>query len=391
MDFWDRADQGTGAYTNQICNIDPHYGNALVHLGTITSNMTISLPETVTWYNNATITNGSSCVTDGAKRDREVWPGDMSVALPSIFVSTNDLVSVKNSLDALLALQNATTGMMPYAGYPFSDLGIVSFTYHLYSLIGISYYYQYTGDLEYLRSNWEHFTRGLAWSLSYIDSSGMMNVTSSADWLRVGMGGHVSISVPITSLVSNNPSEHRSKRHPILHSQPRYLTRYSLKRHHIRHLLVQHSCHLENSSKHSPLEHHHKPLHRQRNNHPITTRRQRLGHKSKPNSILLTKHPNIHRPQIKMGTLRRTRPRSRNSTNNIPIHLLIRTRSSLPLLLPVISTPTHPHAMGIHAQRSPHDELNIHRRLRGGWKSALRSLQQRRASLARAWLGDWTY
>ncbi|RDW95315.1 six-hairpin glycosidase-1 [Coleophoma crateriformis] len=179
-----------GAYTNQICNIDPNYGNALVHLGSITSADNISLPETVTWYNNATIANGSSVITDGAKRDREIWPGDMSVAVPSIFVSTNDLESVKNSLNSLLSLQNATTGMLPYAGIPFSDLGIVSFTYHLYSLIGISYYYQYTGDVAYLQSVWPVFTKGLGWSLGFIDSTGLMNVTSGADWLRVGMGGH---------------------------------------------------------------------------------------------------------------------------------------------------------------------------------------------------------
>ena len=184
-----------GAYTNQLCNIDPQYGDAQVHLGVINSTMNISLPQTDTWYNNATITNGSSCVTDGAKRDRLVWPGDLSVSFPSIFVSTNDLYSVRNSLDSLLLIQNATTGMLPYAGVPFSDLGIVSFTYHLYSLIGISYYYQFSGDLTQLQSDWPHFTKGLAWSLSYIDSSGMMNVTSPADWLRIGMGGHVSDTI----------------------------------------------------------------------------------------------------------------------------------------------------------------------------------------------------
>jgi hypothetical protein len=121
------------------------------------------------------------------------------VSFPSIFVSTNDLSSVQNSLNSLLALQNASTGMLPYAGYPFNDLGIVSFTYHLYSLIGISYYYQYSGDLTYLQSVWSNFTRGLGWSLSYIDSSGLMNVTSAADWLRVGMGGHVrTLDLPST-------------------------------------------------------------------------------------------------------------------------------------------------------------------------------------------------
>ncbi len=120
----------------------------------------------------------------------------MSVALPSIFVSTNDMDSVKNSLNSLLALQNKT-GQLPYAGYPFDQLGIVSFTYHLYSLIGISYFYQYSGDYDYLESVWHHFTSGIAWSLGFIDDSGLMNVTSNADWLRVGMGGHVSLPSPV--------------------------------------------------------------------------------------------------------------------------------------------------------------------------------------------------
>jgi hypothetical protein len=140
-------------------------------------------------------------MTDGAKRDREVWPGDMSVALPSVFVSTNDLESVRNALNSLVSLQNVTTGQMPYAGFPFNDLGIVSFTYHLYTLIGISYYHQYSGDVAYLKSQWGNFKSGLAWSLNYIDQTGLMNVTSDADWLRVGMGGHVTNTFSNTSRI----------------------------------------------------------------------------------------------------------------------------------------------------------------------------------------------
>jgi hypothetical protein len=117
----------------------------------------------------------------------------MAISLPGIFASTNDLISVKNPITSLLVLQDETTGMLPYAGIPFSILTghPVSFTYHLYSLIGISYYYKYSGDLEYVQSTWSNFTKGLAWSLSFIDDSGLMEVTSPNDWLRFGMGGHV--------------------------------------------------------------------------------------------------------------------------------------------------------------------------------------------------------
>jgi hypothetical protein len=128
----------------------------------------------------------------------------MSIAVPTIFVSTNDLTSVQNSLNSLLFLQ-AANGMLPYAGIPFSlEENTISFTYHLYSLIGISFYYTYTGDVSYLTNVWDHFTRGIAWSLSFIDSSGLMNVNQPADWLRVGMGGHVSSSPqPPTRLTSS--------------------------------------------------------------------------------------------------------------------------------------------------------------------------------------------
>jgi hypothetical protein len=44
--------------------------------------------------------------------------------------------------------------------------------------------------LTYLASLWDQWKLALSFSLSFIDSSGLMNVTSPADWLRFGMGGH---------------------------------------------------------------------------------------------------------------------------------------------------------------------------------------------------------
>lgn len=131
----------------------------------------------------------------GAKLLTETWnsgPGDIVVAAPSIFVSTNDLDTIRNGLDSLLLLQNAS-GALPYAGSPFQEITqLYSFTYHLHSLLDIGLYYQYTGDLAYLRSVWKNFTLGLEFSLSHVDETGLLNVTTDADWLRVGMGGHVS-------------------------------------------------------------------------------------------------------------------------------------------------------------------------------------------------------
>lgn len=112
------------------------------------------------------------------------------VAAPSIFVSTNDMGSIQNGLDSLLALQNAS-GALPYAGTPFN--GGYSFTYHLHSLLDIDLYYQYTNDITYLQGVWNMFTLGLEFSISHVDNTGLMNVTTESDWLRSGMGGHVSL------------------------------------------------------------------------------------------------------------------------------------------------------------------------------------------------------
>jgi hypothetical protein len=42
----------------------------------------------------------------------------------------------------------------------------------------------------YLKAKWSQWKLALGFSLSFIDSSGLMNVTSPSDWLRFGMGGH---------------------------------------------------------------------------------------------------------------------------------------------------------------------------------------------------------
>ncbi|PYH99891.1 alpha-L-rhamnosidase A precursor [Aspergillus ellipticus CBS 707.79] len=178
-----------GAYTLQLCSIDPSTGDSLEWLGVISSTDNITLPQTDSWWLNYTITNGSSTLVDGAKRDRLVWPGDMSIALESVAVSTGDLNSVRTALESLFALQKAN-GRLPYAGKPFSDMDIVSFTYHLHSLIGASSLYQYTGDRAWLSRYWGQYKKGVEWALASVDDTGLANITASADWLRSGMGAH---------------------------------------------------------------------------------------------------------------------------------------------------------------------------------------------------------
>jgi hypothetical protein len=60
------------------------------------------------WANNSTLGPGTTIMVDGAKRDRAVWPGDLGIAVPSAFVSTGDLESVKNALQVMYDYQVST-------------------------------------------------------------------------------------------------------------------------------------------------------------------------------------------------------------------------------------------------------------------------------------------
>ncbi|KAJ5953589.1 hypothetical protein N7454_000485 [Penicillium verhagenii] len=175
-----------GAYTNQLCTIDPTAGDSIT-----SQTYDVVLPEMNVWYNNYTITNGTSTVTDGAKRDRLVWPGDMAISLESIAVSTGDLYSLQMGLESLFILQKAD-GQLPYAGTPFTYGS--SYTYHLHNLIGMSFLYRFSGNTSWALSYWDQYVLGVKWALEAVDNTGLANITWTDDWLRYGMGGHSSLT-----------------------------------------------------------------------------------------------------------------------------------------------------------------------------------------------------
>ncbi|KAI0776672.1 Six-hairpin glycosidase [Trametes elegans] len=140
------------------------------------------------WQNNATLGVAGPIIVDGAKRDRAVWPGDMGIAVPTQFVSTNDLIPTRNALSTMFAAIDPVTGALPESGPPLSQLG--SDTYHAWTLIGTHNYYLYTGDADWLQTIWVNYTKAVAFLEGKVDSSGLMNVTGLRDWARLGGGGH---------------------------------------------------------------------------------------------------------------------------------------------------------------------------------------------------------
>lgn len=185
IDDCSSLNESLGAYTNQLCTIDPTHGDAFD--GWRLENGQDD------WSLNTTITDGRSSLVDGGKRDRVVWPGDMVISIPSIAVSTYDMYSMRNSIDSLLSVQKSN-GALPDFGWTYSSKthSYLSSTYHLYTIVDLLYYAQWSGDTDYLSTVWSRVVAALGWSLSSVDDTGLMSVVSSSDWGRAGLSGHVS-------------------------------------------------------------------------------------------------------------------------------------------------------------------------------------------------------
>jgi hypothetical protein len=175
-----------GAWTLQLSTIDPKEGGSIIQFNRLFDGNTAPVGA---WYSNYTIANGTTVTTDGAKRDRMVWPGDMTIAVPGIAVSTYDMLAVRNALDIIYHNQYPD-GSMPYAGPPMGHFREFSDTYHLHTLVGTYFYTLYSGDLEWLDGNWKAYKKALEISIAKVDETGLLHVSSVADWIRPGMTGH---------------------------------------------------------------------------------------------------------------------------------------------------------------------------------------------------------
>ncbi|KIY48060.1 glycoside hydrolase family 78 protein [Fistulina hepatica ATCC 64428] len=159
------------------------------------------------WANNATLGIAGPVIVDGAKRDRAVWPGDMGIAVPTQFVSTNDLLPTRNALATMFVYMTAD-GSIPESGPPLSQTG--SDTYQAWTLIGVHNYVLYSGDTDWLEEIWYNYTLAVAYLVGkvvpYPNSTveeyyathyvveddapyGLMNITGLRDWGRLGGGG----------------------------------------------------------------------------------------------------------------------------------------------------------------------------------------------------------
>ncbi|MCA8030965.1 alpha-L-rhamnosidase C-terminal domain-containing protein [Burkholderia cepacia] len=139
-------------------------------------------------------TNRFAAILDGAKRDRYVWSGDLAVSAPTIYYSTGATDAVAGSLGLAAAYQRSN-GMFPGDLPPQLAAGVASadampdayyysLSYSIYFLTTLYDYYLYTGDLDFLRSNWAAVRRSFDCLRGLTNANGLIvtDASNSADW-----------------------------------------------------------------------------------------------------------------------------------------------------------------------------------------------------------------
>ncbi|MEV0570827.1 alpha-L-rhamnosidase C-terminal domain-containing protein [Dactylosporangium sp. NPDC050588] len=154
-----------GAYTNQLSMLPPGTGGI----------------------------NQLPLILDGAKRDRNVWIGDIYVEGPTNYVSlgSNGNDYLKQSI-RLLGSYQLSSGFVTGCLAPQSPVhtgplipgttACYSTSYSLYFAPDLADYYRATGDLAFVRSQFPVVQRQLGWNASRLNSQGLL-VTDTSDGL----------------------------------------------------------------------------------------------------------------------------------------------------------------------------------------------------------------
>jgi len=137
-------------------------------------------------------TNELPVILDGAKRDRNVWSGDLLVAGPVLYYSFYEPDYAAGSLAILNSyqLKNGPVSSRINVGFPFQRGNptdefvspiFYSYTYFLANLISVAEYYLYTGDVQFLQDQWPRMQLLMNFFSTLVDTNNLV-VSSYIPW-----------------------------------------------------------------------------------------------------------------------------------------------------------------------------------------------------------------
>jgi alpha-L-rhamnosidase len=125
-------------------------------------------------------------IFDGAKRDREMWSGDLAQTAPTILDSLggNGSGYIRESLTRFGAHQMPVIGAIPGLGGSAGPMLPYSTSYSAYYVLDLAEYYLRTGDTEFVREQYPAVTKELGFDRAQIDpGSGLVSTgPTGLDW-----------------------------------------------------------------------------------------------------------------------------------------------------------------------------------------------------------------
>ena len=138
--------------------------------------------------------NAVPSLLDGARRDRNVWSGDLDTAGPSMAYTVGNPDYARGSLQ-LFATHQHSSGFIEGVVRPMyppinvagltSETGDYSATYSMYFVLGLYDHLLFSGDRAFAASQWPAVQRELAWNASRLDNRGLFitrDGVDGADW-----------------------------------------------------------------------------------------------------------------------------------------------------------------------------------------------------------------
>jgi hypothetical protein len=139
----------------------------------------------------------SSCFTkpvifDGAKRDRAIWSGDLTISDPVALLSlgSNAAPYVTGSVDAFMDLQASSGRLTSAVGFRSCGGFDYAVTYSNYAAIIAIQYYRYTGDTAYITGLLPNLEAATAYTATTLDGNGLV-VTNDNDYWQTTQNGEV--------------------------------------------------------------------------------------------------------------------------------------------------------------------------------------------------------
>jgi hypothetical protein len=132
---------------------------------------------------------GKPVIYDGAKRDRDIWIGDLALEGRIEYLTHNQPDGVRLSLKRMADRQHEN-GLIPPSTW--DNYSLIMFDYAAWWVVTFGEYYGHTGDLTFIKRYYPHLQRQMQWFDHRIGPNGLLVKDAGIEWaFTLGRSGEV--------------------------------------------------------------------------------------------------------------------------------------------------------------------------------------------------------